>query len=314
MGSTVRVFVGLALAAAACSDDGRENDVSMTATGIGSIDTGGTAMNDDGIDPTDTFKLDSPGGEEGTGAGDEAGGEGCEKVDFLFVIDNSGSMSDDQQALVANFPNFIAGIEATLETVDSFHVGVVTTDAYSQNTPGCNQLGALVTKTNQGNCGPYTEGFNFMTEADNLAQAFACAGLVGINGSASERQMEAMMRAVDGTHGMMGGCNYQFVREDALLVIIIITDEPDNASVGGPIDWYNTVVAAKFGIPENIVVVSIINTPNGQCGSNAVDIAAFTNMFGINGYMSDICLQNFGPIFDQAIAIIDVACDNYLQN
>src|SRR5688572_13939494 len=36
--------------------------------------------------------------------------EGCKAVDFLFVIDNSGSMSDEQDNLTASFPGFFAAI------------------------------------------------------------------------------------------------------------------------------------------------------------------------------------------------------------
>jgi hypothetical protein len=35
-------------------------------------------------------------------------------------------------------------------------------------------------------------------------------------------------------------------------------------------------------------------------------------MFGMNGFMADICLPDYAPIFDQAVGIIDVACDNYI--
>jgi hypothetical protein len=246
--------------------------------------------------------------------------ESCGMVDFLFVIDNSGSMSDEQFSLINNFPNFITGIEATLETVDSIHVGVATTDDYGFNVIGCNTIGSLVVQTGGGDssnsmCGPYEEGYNFMTEEDDLAVKFACAAQVGTDGSADERQMQAVMSAVDGTHGGMGQCNEDFMREDALLVIVIITDEPDANTPGDSMSWYQTVIDAKDGIPENVVVVSLINTPMGNCGFEAAwSIADFTNLFGINGFMADICLPDYAPVFDQAIAIIDVACDNFLQN
>jgi hypothetical protein len=245
--------------------------------------------------------------------------ESCGMVDFLFVIDNSGSMSDEQISLINNFPTFITGIEATLETVNSIHVGVTTTDDYWYNVVGCTTIGGLVVQTGGGDssmalCGPYEDGANFMTEEDDLAVAFGCAARVGTDGSADERQMQAVISAVDGSQGAMGQCNEGFIREDALLVIVIITDEPDANSFGDSMTWYQAVIDAKDGIPENVVVVSLINTPMGNCGFEAaVSIADFTTMFGINGFMADICLPDYAPVFDQAIAIIDVACDNFLQ-
>jgi hypothetical protein len=243
----------------------------------------------------------------------------CGMVDFLFVIDNSGSMYDEQIALISNFPTFINGIKETLDSVDTIHVGVTTTDNYVPNVPGCQLLGSLVVKTGGSDssntvCGPYLEGGNYMTEMDNLDDTFSCAAQVGSGGSADERPMLAMVNAVSGLYGGVGQCNEGFMRDDALLVVIIITDEPDLSSPGDAMSWYQTVVDAKAGIPENVVVVSLINTPGGLCGFNdmAQSIADFTMMFGANGFMADICVPDFAPVFEQAVEVIDVACDNFV--
>ena len=58
--------------------------------------------------------------------------EGCNKMDILFVIDNSDSMSEEQDNLIASFPAFIERIEAydvigTDEPLD-YHVGVISTE------------------------------------------------------------------------------------------------------------------------------------------------------------------------------------------
>lgn len=242
---------------------------------------------------------------------------GCSKVDFLFVIDNSGSMSEEQTALILSFPQFITSIEATLETVDSFHVGVSTTDDYFYNIAGCQQIGGLVVQTGGFDssmmaCGPYEEG-NFMSEMDDLETSFSCAAQVGTEGSAEERPILAMLNAVTGLYGGNGMCNEGFIREDALLVIVLITDETDQ-SPGFPMDWYDQVVEAKAGIPENVVVLSLINVPGSPCNpfDPAQSIADFTMMFGVNGFMAEICLPDYGPTFQQAVDIIDVACDNYI--
>src|SRR5690606_28988503 len=44
--------------------------------------------------------------------------EGCQKIDFLFVIDNSGSMGEEQAALAASFNGFITSIENTVMAKD----------------------------------------------------------------------------------------------------------------------------------------------------------------------------------------------------
>lgn len=64
------------------------------------------------------------------GGGAEGGERGCEKIDFLFVIDNSGSMGDEQQNLVNSFPGFMQTIQSTL-MAQNFHLLVTDTDAES---------------------------------------------------------------------------------------------------------------------------------------------------------------------------------------
>jgi hypothetical protein len=104
---------------------------------------------------------------------------------------------------------------------------------------------------------------------------------------------------------------------------VIITDEwdgPDDPEIPGspgtPEEWYDAVIAAKLGIPENVVVVSFINYDGGACppsdpGYDGVHIAAFTEMFGSNGVLGGVCEPDYGPTFQQAIGIIDTACDDF---
>ena len=67
-------------------------------------------------DTTDGPLLDVGGMTDGTTmGGDGTGGElGCEKVDLLFVVDDSASMSDNQDKLTAAFPSFMQTVDAEL--------------------------------------------------------------------------------------------------------------------------------------------------------------------------------------------------------
>lgn len=299
-------------------------------TGSTSSDGTTTTMGD-AVDPTIEFDVgqipDAP-----------ALADGCNAVDFLFVIDNSGSMYDKQVNLVNNFPTFSAQIQATLENVTSYHVGVVSTDAYTYNDAPCGALGDLVISTLGGSdssnavCGPFAEGYSFMTEQDDLDTSFACAAQLGTWGSALEKPLEAMMNAISEPAQQPGMCNEGFLRDDALLVVVIITDEwdgpgdPEGAngfSVGDPQIWYDAVVAAKDGIPQNAVVMSLINytstpeEPASPCVpsdqySNGQLIKEFTQMFEENGFLGGICQPDFGPTFAQATEVIELACDNFV--
>ncbi len=335
---------GMALAVAACGSPDERAETSA-GPGIGSIsvsDGTGTAGDDTEAPPTTTAMttdaMTSVGVDGSTSGGlkfdlgvqPDAGPpveEGCTKVDFLFIIDNSGSMADEQDNLTNSFPGFIAGIQSSLEQVDEYQVGVVTTDAYGPNNqvPGCNVLGGLVTKTGGSNssnavCGPYAAGNNFMTEADDLNVSFACAADTGTAGNGIERPMDAMTAVLNKT---VGACNTGYLRDDALLVLVIITDEYDGAgdpegqfSAGTPMDWYNTVVAAKLGIPENAVALGLLNYAGGACPPanivfDGVNIATFVNLFGDNGFLGGVCEPDYGPVFAEAVGIIQDACNNF---
>ncbi|MEM7155366.1 MAG: hypothetical protein AAF799_21130 [Myxococcota bacterium] len=241
----------------------------------------------------------------------------CTKVDFLFIIDNSSSMATYQANLVANFPAFINGIQGSLDTADSYHVGVITTDEYGFNVAGCTDLSSLVVQTGGSNssssvCGPFTDGGNFMTHNDDLEAAFSCAAQVGTSGDGNERPMQALVEAVQGLEAGPGGCNQGFLREDSLLVVVNIGDESDN-SPGTPMDWYDAVVAARSGIPENVVILSIIDGPGNPCGfGQSAARQAFTALWGDNGFEVPICIADYEPYFLDAIDVVDVACENYI--
>ena len=314
------------------SDDTDEaTDTGSPQPDASSSDDAAVASDDDAAEPD----PDGPIFDLGVMPDVEPGADqaGCTKVDFLFVVDNSPSMEDDQANLVANFPAFIDGISGELGDID-YHVGVVTSDAYAANDAqaglGCNELGALVVSTggsasSNAICGPYAGGGNFMTPQDDLTQSFACAASVGVAGAQRERPMEAMTRAVGGALAGPGQCNEGFIREDALLVVVIITDEYDgpgdpdgggnNTSAGDPDSWFQTVVDAKGGVETNVVIVSLIRLWGGPCEpdneyDDCVNIGTFTDAF-THGLVGGVCDPDYGPIFQEAIGIIDEACTEF---
>jgi hypothetical protein len=336
-----------ALVALAClgwgcgSDGGRDDDGArpgIPSTGGEGGESGDAGENEDEED--DTGEGDSQGGEDGPapevkfdlgGLPDAPGGDmGCTKVDFLFIIDDSGSMGDDQQNLVQNWPTFITGIQDNLTTVDEYQVGIVTSDEYiyNINNGGCTGLSGLVVKTGGDDasnqlCGPYGNGLNFMTELDDLNDTFTCAARVGSDGDNYERPMQALVETVQESLDQPGMCNEGFLRDDSLLVVTIITDEwdgpndPESAgSIGDPDSWFNDVVAARGGVEENVVVLALINWWGGQCAPDSdfydgVHIKAFTDMFTY-GFAGGICEPDWTGYFAEATDVIQEACAGYV--
>ena len=283
-----------------------------------------------------------PGARPGDGTGDDDGAGGdvdagavagaCPNVDLLFVIDDSGSMADQQDSLIASFPGFVAGIQSRLGHAQSYHIGVVTTEDYQANAAGCRQIGDLITQTggpasSMSACGPFAGGHSWMGETEpNLAQKFACAGKVGAGGASDERIARAIMNALEPARNAPGACNAGFSRPESLLIVVIITDEDDVAdgcdannvcdtygSGGTSTDWYNTIVAHRGGYAQNIVVLSLIaRSINNSCGATpASRLLGFTNKFDERGFIGDVCATNYDQFFLDALPVIDTACQNY---
>jgi hypothetical protein len=321
------------LLAAACGDPSDDAMGMEPDSGIfpseGEADTSGASSGASG-GGDDGPKLDAPPDEVTDGGSAEGGDTACEKVDILFVIDNSGSMADEQVKLVNNFPVFAQEIQTTLSEVNDYHVGVTSTDNYglalfspgiNSDSPECRLLGSLITSTNSGDCAPYVEGGRYMTEQDDLQSKFSCAGNLGDTGSGLEQVAGAMTAAISPALNSPGACNEGFIRDDALLVVVLISDENDDIeSMGDPADWYSLVSSFKFNEPDNVVVLSLIwddsnGNPNGCVNATdeeiGSDLIAFTQMFTY-GSVGSVCVDSYQTFFHDAISVIDSACDDFM--
>ncbi|MEM6990690.1 MAG: hypothetical protein AAF721_09340, partial [Myxococcota bacterium] len=97
-----------------------------TATGSPDGDQGQGASDGGATLDGGVFDVAGPGTDSGPHISDDE----CQKIDFLFVVDNSASMFDEQQALLSSYPQFISTIQQTVNAQD-YHVMVVDTDDVS---------------------------------------------------------------------------------------------------------------------------------------------------------------------------------------
>lgn len=144
-----------------------------------------------------------------TGAGEETG-ENSETfvvepdppVNLLFAVDQSGSMDDDAVSLGENFGTFIDAISAV---TDMWRIGVVTYD------DGCFNNGVLRSNT------------------ANYESLFAEAVSMGTDREIldDEALLSLVDRALQQTDN--GDCNAGFLREGALLHVIVVSDEPERS-------------------------------------------------------------------------------------
>lgn len=326
-----------------------------TGTSEGSASAGETVGTTEPADPTTGgLKLDVGAGE--TTENPETGGEekGCRKVDFLFIIDNSGSMGDEQQSLIASFPGFIAAIKDQLDAAQDYHIMVIDTDhwVFAGCKPICDLIGTcpafdytcgmpplecedvlgagVVHPRGQSSSGKdcmFSTGGRYMDVSEpDLEGTFACAAQVGVGSmNDPEKPMEAMVQAV-APNGPAFDCNAGFLRQDAILVVTIVTDEDDNfgdGSAGTPAGWKASLVAAKKGDENAMVVLGLFgdnDQPNAVCpplqdqsgAEPSPRLREFVESFGDHGFSGSICAQSYDPFFAEAVGIIESTCDDFV--
>jgi hypothetical protein len=165
----------------------------------------------------------------------DIGVETNRNIDFLFVIDNSGSMSGEQDSLALNFPLLMDALDDPLLGLPSVHIAVVTTDVSTAPYVGgrCvdgGDKGDMVASGVgcQGPSGSFIrdigreDGSRDRNYTGDLSEVFSCIARVGIEGCGFEQSLEAMRLALDNNPNNEG-----FLRDDALLAIVFITDEDD---------------------------------------------------------------------------------------
>lgn len=198
-------------------------------------------------------------------------------VDILLVIDNSCSMEPYQQKLGANFDEFLTWfIEADVD----YQIGVITTDMETSSQSG-RLLGRITSDTE-----------NASARFDDLVN-------VGIEGSAFETGLWAAQAAL--SEPLVNGANDGFLREDASLSLIFVSDEED-ASPAPVNDYINEFFELKGARSRNVFNASALTVMDKtQCsaqqaaqstyGTRYVDVATQTG-----GLVGDLCADNFDTI------------------
>lgn len=312
-------------------EDGNSSFGSVGSTGSADTDaTGGDAKLDVGDTQADT-------------GGDDTGEEvGCEAIDFLFVIDSSVSMKTHQENLIASFPGFADEIASAVPEND-WHVMVVDTDAQWGGADCANACATLGTCPDEpafecqspapslcditigsGVTAPMGEGASNVeclqsdqryieAGAAGLSQIFQCMAQVGVDGSSQEHQAESLLRSISDDLQAEDGCNAGFLRDDAILVVTIITDEPDEYSPDDAAAWWNAIVAAKNDDPAAVVVLGLL--PDGGMTCEQTDVAPrLEDLVGLaqGGLTASVCEPDYSPFFAQAVDLITETCDEFV--
>jgi hypothetical protein len=159
-----------------------------------------------------------------------------QKIDILWVVDNSGSMSPFQQNLVQNFQSFIQNFSS--KGLD-FHIAVTTTDAYLALPQFLNDSTRSVFPDGVGST---HSGYPIIdVNTPNLMTAFTTNASQGANGDGDERAFSSMKAA------LQNSANSAFKRDGSFLAVIILSDEDDFSDPNRPeASWLQS-----GGIPDH---------------------------------------------------------------
>ncbi|WAS96984.1 hypothetical protein [Nannocystis punicea] len=320
---------------------GQETSTS-TAPTTGGSESGGettTTTATTAASPTTTSATTSDQPKLDVGS-DTTGGppaQGCTKIDMLFVLDGSGSMNEERAAL-AQVDAFTAVVDtlAMLGEGDiDYRIAVTTDNDDGYVTPNCWQEPE-----------PWVSSVGHTPQ--EVAQAFACAvsGFGVSNFEAAVGCEHVLTSAVDLLDGDASG----FVREDALLVLVLVTDVDDygaydqpNGNVCGfgcatgptplPELTQRLVMDVKKGEADGVAAIVVAGDPSvdgglnfcqqpGSCGCNGIDCGAFhadrlwqfVGMLGANGYAADLCAgaKAVPEAVETALTeSIDLACEQF---
>lgn len=145
------------------------------------------------------------------GQGTFQGSTANNKVDILWVIDNSGSMLTKQQRLATGFSSFS---NVFVNKGFDFHMAIVTSDTRTVGAGGQASI--------------FQGAPSVITGSTvNFANVFQTNVQVGQTGDSAAKEMNAI---VTSTGALLNTSNTGFLRSDAHLAVIILSDADDNDS------------------------------------------------------------------------------------
>ena len=207
---------------------------------------------------------------------DQFAQDGNNSTDILFVVDNSCSMGDEQSSLATNFASFVQIVDAL--DMD-YQIGVTTTDV--------GDLGQLEGTTRI-----------ITPNTPDPAGAFAANVNLGTSGSGIEKGLDGAYLALSSPNIDPGGYNDGFLREEAGLRIIEVSDEQEQSTLlnnGDPASYVSYFQGLKAN-PDHVVISDISGGLTGCSGaggnaSSGSDYVQATVMTG--GISASICDPNW---------------------
>ncbi len=217
------------------------------------------------------------------------------KLDILWVIDDSGSMATAQDSLSSNLDSFIHNF--ITKNVD-FKMAITTTDTSTAAKKGHMVTGSDTKLTS---AKAHADPNQFMIDFANLCK-------VGITGSGYEKGLEGM-------EGFMTRFASTWMRPDANLAVVIISDEEDQ-SPNSPASYWSNLAANKTSAGQ-VKVYTIVDKTNSHAVAPGITLgheryAAVADASG--GIVGDIYANFATTLQDMGDSIINLLDSFALAN
>lgn len=169
-------------------------------------------------------------------------------IDLLFMIDDSSSMAPLQGKLTASFPAFMNVLEGLPGGLPNVHIGVVSSSMGAGRNPsvdhcppggnrGVFRAAPLGATCAQGRLAPgqhFIANINGVTNyTGDLADVFGCIAALGDGGCGFEHPFASVLRALGADGQPPPPENEGFLRPDAYLMVVLITNEDDCSAPPG---------------------------------------------------------------------------------
>ncbi|WP_437669337.1 hypothetical protein [Sorangium sp. So ce131] len=299
---------------AGCGGTSGEGQSSGSPGASGSDGAGGQGQGDDifgqGGDP---LGLGSGGADSGGTGTDGPNSSGCEHIDIVFALDNSQSMSEEQESMrEVVFPAFAEAL-LQMDGIKDFRAGVL--DA-------CPRPANFHTRGAAGECS-FQSGKPWMeSSSTEITREFQCAAdLYGDDvecSGDSDDEQPASAAAAALEPPFSTGENAGFLRDDALLVVVAITDEDEQpVPRQQPQAIHDRLVAAK-GDAKNVVFLGIGGKTDCQGAYGSADEAEnmqrLVDTFASDGrgFFWDLCEGRLENGLTNALTAIEEACTEFV--
>jgi hypothetical protein len=228
------------------------------------------------------------------------------RVDVLFVIDDSFSMGDDQERLRQELPKVV---EIATTWGQDYHLGITTTDTLQVrgNFQGVPRFADPTTPIST-----FSENMLVGTAGYYIEQGLEAAYLALYNRNARtdipcQVAVPGQCPRDDGegvalicVEGFCSGRNYGFLRDDAELAVIIVSDEEDSSPQ--TVNWYvNRFADLKRPNSGVGVTVHSVIVPAAGClgGFGTPGTRYVQTSEALNGAIISICAPDFSAEFER---------------